>query len=682
MAKSPPEEDPKAALTAKIIRGLYADGLRDVQSELRNYWLNHAFVQGHQWLWYAPKTNRLDELPRDPDRVQATINRMWPNSRTIISKAMQRELTFEVDPTGADDDSVRGARTSEAVLEAVRVEHKWELLREKGYWTGWKGGCYAICVDWDPTAGHPVVPGDGNNNETLKGGDTVEQVLSVAEFVVQPGVRDAETATWWIKVEALPPSTVMAAYKLANLPAADANAGMSGFEQKIRSIGHSPDTTMDSRLTLVLTYYERPNPNRPKGAIAVLVGEEIVAGGVKDWPFPWTEHLNFAVGYETPNETKWAGDTVLSQARPVQVALNMSWSSVIEHMKLAGNARLAIPHSGMDLIEELSDLPGEFLPYTDGTAVPSWISPPQMPAWWVEEPKRLKDELDDIMGVHDISRGEAPQNVNSGYGLSILAEQDTTPVGKMVKSSADCWSRVACMVLKLYVSEVKNTRKAIIRTPSQPPETAEWTGKELSDQTNATIPVEKVMPRNQAAMAAMADKMVEMKMITTFEQFATISELPGRQDLLQRMSPDIDKARWENHALIVGHVCVPEDFDDHGKHITEHNNFRKGPKYRTLSPKLQELYKVHIKGHETLAAEAAGKMLARAAVHPMLATAPNAEGTTGLLPGDVTAATPGPVAPPDPEMQGIADANGLPGGESVPDGDEASAPQGMAPGAP
>ena len=49
-----------------------------------------------------------------------------------------------------------------------------------------------------------------------------------------------------------------------------------------------------------------------------------------------------------------------------------------------------------------------------------------MPAWWQERPVDLREAIDDIMGVHDVSRGEAPSNIESGYGLSILVEQDTS----------------------------------------------------------------------------------------------------------------------------------------------------------------------------------------------------------------------------------------------------------------
>jgi len=615
---------------------------------MQDYWLNHAFLLGSQWVWFHPQTRRLDEIPRDPERVQATMNRLWPNSRIIISKAMQRELTFEVPPSAADDASIRGAKIAESIVEVTRVEHDWEKLREEWYWTAWKGGTAVVCVDWDPKAGTAVLPGDADSGaEPVMGGDTVETVLSIAEVAVEPGVRDAERASWWIKCEALPPSTVMGSYGLSALPAADASAGMTPFQRKLLSehAGGSSDDSAD--LTLVLTYYERPNPNRPDGAIAVVVGNEIVGGGVKPWPFPFTDHLNFALGCETPIETKWAGETVLTMARPVQVAYNASWSSIIEHMKNAGNARLAVPQSSIDLMEHFTDLPGEQVPYPDGLAHPEWISPAQMPAWWIEQPVRLREEMDDIMGVHDISRGEAPVNIESGYGLSVLAEQDTTPVGKLVKTSAVVWSKVATMCLQLYAANVMTTREAIVRTPSQPPTTAHWTGADLKGQLRATVPMESVLPRNKAAMAALAEKLVTMGLITTFEQFATIAEVPGYRSLIDRVNPDTAKARRENHMMSLGRPAVPESFDKHDIHLNELNDYCKSPDYEMLDDSVKTIFEDHRQAHVTMAAEEAGSMRARAAVDPVLAAVPDGYGSTTLAPAEVNAGMSPAGTPPE-----------------------------------
>jgi hypothetical protein len=330
-------------------------------------------------------------------------------------------------------------------------------------------------------------------------------------------------------------------------------------------------------------------------------------------------------------ETHWYGDSTLTSARPVQVALNASWSSIIEHMKLAGNARLVVPYSAMDVIQSMTDTPGEILPYPDGTVPPQWQVPPQMPAWWIDQPRRLEQELDDLLGVHDVSRGDAPPNIESGYGLSILSESDLTPTTRLVKDTAIAWSKVAQMVLQLLATNVRTPRQSIVRIPGQPPETIQWTGRDLAGQYRAVVPMDAIVPRSRAQMQAFADKAVQMGLVKTVAQYAKLAEMPRQSDIIETVTPDVAKARRENHLLAQGNAVAPETFDDHAVHISEHNDFRKSARYMFMDPKLREIVDMHVQAHETLAAEEAGKQVARQTLSPALAAVPTASGsvTTG-----------------------------------------------------
>lgn len=618
-----PVKSHAAKLTAAEVKIRYEKGLAGQRDLLQEYWLNHAFITGHQWLWYNPVSYRIDEMPRDPDRVQMTVNRMRSISRSLMSKLVQRELKFDVVPTAVDDSTVRGARIGESAIEAVHQDHNWEHLREEAAWLCWKGGTVGICVDWDPNLGELIAT--TAENKQAYDGDTVETVLSIAEMVVEPGSHEAETARWWIKAQALPPSQVQATFKLAELPAADINAGMAPFQQKLlaTSQGRGGEQIVD--LTMVMTYYERPNQERPEGAVCTVVGDKVV-DGPKPWPFPWKDHLNLVVARETLIEHRWAGDTVLGQARSIQVAYNASWSSIVEHMKLAGNARLFVPQSAIDLMEQLTDNPGEMVPYVDGTQPPSWQSPPQMPAWWIEQPKELAAAMDDVLGNHDVSRGDAPPNIQSGYGLSILTENDESPTARLSKELAIMWGKVASFVLKIYEVEVTSARESVVQTPGHSPETARWSGKDLQGQTRVVVPLDAVLPRSRAAMQAMADKMLQMGVITDFAQYAKVAELPGQHDLIEAINPDVARARRENANMGMGKQAVPMEIDDHDIHMREHRNDMKSPRFDLISDEWKQMYYDHLQAHETMAAEAAARVANANAINPALGAVPDRTG--------------------------------------------------------
>lgn len=653
-------EAPETGKTAAEILERYKKGLAAQNHEARQYWLNHSYVLGEQWLWWNNVTRSIDTLPRDPDRVQVTVNRMWPASRTLIAKLTSRKLVFDVPPTGADDATIRAARTSESICNSLRREHNWEDLREDVSWAAWKGGTGALCVEWDSTLGEPLgVRGDGRVYST---GDTVETALSIVDFVIEPGARDMRTAAWWIKHVCLPPEQVQDMFGLEQKPKADASAGMTPYQSKLLA-QHVGSGTQVPDLTRVLTYYERPSNGNPAGQMAILVSEKIVESA--PWPFPFQDKLNIVPVRETHLEGRWYGATVLTMARPVQTALNQSWSSIIEHMKLAGNARLQVPEAATDMIESLTDLPAEIIIVPEGSEGAAYLSPPQMPAWWIQQPMVLNEQMDDILAVHDVSRGKAPVNIESGLGLSVLIEQDSTPIGRMVNELARAFGDLAQMVLEIYQENVIETRQAVVKTPGQPAETATWTGGDLLGQTGVEVPVDAIMPRSRAQQAEMAKQALQMGLIGTLEEFVKVADLPDQRDLLEALSPDVAKARRENHMLALGQATPPAVFDNHKIHINEHLVFMKSPRWDTLAPAAQEYFILHNQAHAVLDAEAMGRQVAKGMTNPFLAAAADANG--------------GPVLPME-ALPGFGGAPAAPAPGTAPEG-EPAAGGGKVPGA-
>ena len=627
-----------------IVRDMYQKAAKDTRQSARAYWLNAAFLSGYQWIWWDEHTDTPREQPHD-DRIRMVVNRMATNHRTLISNLTQRPLTFEVPPNGADDASVHSSYIATEILYHLSSEHNWERKREEVVTTILKGGTGAIALDWDE---------DRN--------DSVETVLSIAEFLVEPGARDPERARWWIKAQLLAPAEVQALYDLDELPDADATNGLNPLQEKL--LASHLNTDAINPLTLVLTYYERPNKANEKGTFLVEVGNEVLEKG--DWPFPFDDRLNLVVGVETVIENKWFGETIYSQARAPQVALNWAKSNLSEHLRDASQARLLVPHSAVRTMEALSDVPGNMYPYPDGLEKPGWLQPAQLPAWLQNQQGEYKADIDDLMGVHDVSRGIAPGRIESGSGVAILVEQDSSPVGRLLKETAGMFGRLSRMNLMLHEKMTKNKRFAVIDTDAGPL-SIEWTGKDINGQHFATVPLDSLMPRSRAAQEATAIKMLEMGQISDPVTFIKYAELPNRRDLIQAMAPNVAKAAREHARMARSEPVIPAMFDDHAQHITEHNNFRLTVAYERLSQADKEAVDLHIQAHETLAAEAMAKMATRAAADPALAEVPTANNDP--VPETAPPAPEGaPVElpPPSPEgniepdpMSMVADLEGL-----------------------
>jgi len=598
---------------AGYVRNMYVDAVKQIREELRSYWLNHAFLLGYQWVFWNSDTRRLDLINQDVDRIQPTMNKMRANTRTIISNLTQRELSFENPPTSYDDATIRSARIGEAIIKDIHDEHNWEVMREQHMLATIKGGTAAISVDWDAA------------NKT-----TVETVLPIGDFVVEPAAINPETARWWIRKQALPPKEVQAIFELPEEPPADGTAAIDPYMQRLVA-DHVGSGTTNVPRTFVLTYYERPNPLRPEGHFCVEIDGKVIQHG--DWPFPWKDKLNIVCATETAVENSWHGCTILDDVRPVQVALNATWANLLEHLRDAGTARMLVPQSAVDVINTFTDNAGEIITYPDGTVPPAYMTPAQLTSWLREMPDKLSEFIDDLMGVHDVSRGMAPPNIESGLGLSILAEKDSSPIGRLIKETARCWSRVAQMVLQLHEAEVKSRRETTILEGSTPLR-FQWKGSDIGGQIKIHIPLDAVVPRSRAAMQAFADKAMQMGLISNVIQYAKVADLPDKDDIIAAAAPDAAKARRENGAFTMEEVMRPAVFDNHTIHIEIHNEFRKTQRYEQLKPDVRKVVDLHLQAHETMAAEQTGRANAQASLSPALAASPNADGSSP------------PVAPP------------------------------------
>jgi hypothetical protein len=97
------------------------------------------------------------------------------------------------------------------------------------------------------------------------------------------------------------------------------------------------------------------------------------------------------------------------------------------------------------------------------------MTPAPMPQWVLEQPERLAAQMDDILGLHDVSQGKAPRNIESGVGISVLVEQDSTPIGQIAREMAHGFERFGKLCLKLYEARVTETARRRSRRRGRTP---------------------------------------------------------------------------------------------------------------------------------------------------------------------------------------------------------------------
>jgi hypothetical protein len=293
-------------------------------------------------------------------------------------------------------------------------------------------------------------------------------------------------------------------------------------------------------------------------------------------------------------------------------------------MKLAGNARLFSPIGALEDPDALTDTPGEIVEYNPMNGMrPAYEVPPSMPDWWVRMPAMLQQEMNNVMSVFDVGRGNAPSGIESGVALSVLSENEDTPMGALAKELAECWGRAATMVLRLFEMYATEPRESVIRHDGVP-EVISWTGGDLLGQTLATVPLDTVMPRSRAAQAAYALQLHDRGLIKDPTELARVADLPDQSSLTEGLDPDGAKQMRENRHMAQGTPREVAPEDDHAKHIDKINGYMKSERYEYHPPEVKELFMLHRQAHETYAAEQAARQLQQTMMNPVLAEAPQA----------------------------------------------------------
>ena len=608
----------------------------------RSYIVNRAFLSGRQHVTWDSRLGDVTDIPAEDDRLRVTANRIWPASRVLMAALSRRPLQFQVMPDKADDASARASRLAEGILRTRVSDRGWERLRLDLLWGAWLGGTAGLAIDWDPASDRPL--GMTETGRKYGTGDCVETAMTILDFAVEPGAIDAERAKWWARRESLPPKAVQARYSLKDEPSADSRSGR---------VPTTTDTTRqspDPKLTTVTTYYERPCADS-HGKVCVVVGDEVVEKGA--WPFTFSDRLNLVVARETNVPGQWFGETVVTAAVPLQAAYNSAWSAVVDHTRKAGNARLLIPQSVVDMIDELTDDAGQSLAYPDGAEHPTWLSPPQLPSYVIETPKQIAAELDDLLGVHDVSRGDAPGRVDSALGLTILMESDNSPLGSAAAEVARAFGGLASRLLATYSAKVRDTRsQRAYSKPGQPAEQVRWSGKDLLGHTHAEVPVDALLPRSRSANNSLAMQMLQGGVVDPIGA-AKLMELPGIEDLLSALSPQVAKAERENHKMLAGRQAVPADFDDQS-HTDRHLSFMLSEQYELADAEVQGVINDHYRAHQSILSPDVPDVPGPLAMPPVDGLGPPSAQAGEAMPPDMPMPMPDEAMPPAMPMPGEA----------------------------
>jgi len=188
---------------------------------------------------------------------------------------------------------------------------------------------------------------------------------------------------------------------------------------------------------------------------------------------------------------------------------------------------------------------------------------------------------------------------------------------------------------RAYAQQSGMVRSQTITTSQGSTVQFEWTSEDIDETPMVKVPLDATAPRSkiatQSVIVSLAQTFPAAFQNVDDMSLARLLDLPDPKGFLTTADPDVAKAEWENGLLMQAIPVMPADFDDHAKHIAQHNRERKSPAYELAADDVRQAIDVHVQAHQKLAADEAAAQLATQQQMPGAEMLPQANEAPGSM---------------------------------------------------
>lgn len=600
-----------------------------------DWMLNRAFFAGLQWVMYAG--GRVAKPKIDPRRQLVTDNRITPVITSRVSRKTKNRPMFAATPQGADDKAIDAARVAERVLENDWVELKlqpklyqallWADICANGFlkifWDSTKGEKVQYLAGpegplMNPMDGTPLTPDEMDlidpellanpefmeqiRVEEVAQGDIAVEVMSVFEMFPDPLATSMEDIEWMVEEKVRSVEYVRRRYPntfdgepFEPTPDSDIPSGIA--EGWVGGGAIFGDATANYRGVKVKEYWCNPSSEHPNGWWAVWANDTLL---VSEEPFDPMPYVKFD-SVRIPG--RFWSHAVTTDLRGPQQDLNTIRTQIKENARRMGNPALMKSRQANVRYE---GAPGEIIEY-DSTVqdpAPSYLEPPSIPPYVENEIERIEKSIEEISGMHEVSRATVPPGVTAASAINLLQEADETRLGPEIHQMEFALGQMGTKILKLRAKY--NDDQRIMRIAG---EDGNWDifafrGEMLGADPRVEVQAGSAMPRSKAAkQAAMTEVLALILQYgvpideRNMRKFLKDYEVGGLDRLFEGFSEDAKQVNRENRQLIQGQIVPINTYDNHEFHVAEHTEFQKTHRYHYLSDDIKALFDLHVSEH-------------------------------------------------------------------------------------
>lgn len=578
---------------------------------LEAIWLtNAAYVIGYDSVVFDASSRQFvttDQTPRFNRKNRIHKNKILPNIQNRLARLCKNPPRYDVIPASASQEDKDGARLAKQVLTMLWDKEQINRKRIDLYMLFQQYGDSYVKVYWDPEKGKDLPSIDGNQEG--KEGDITVEIVSPFEIFPDPLAKSLDECRYIVHAKTRPLDYFRERYELGHLvKEEDAWLLSMVYQDRINTMtnktpGGPTNSQQLSNSAIELVYYEKPSTKHPKGRMVICANGVKLAD--KELPIdeiPISKFSDIIVG------GRFHSESTVTHLRPLQDQQNKNLYRRAQWVNRLLAGKYTVPRGHGLTTEALNDQSGEVLEYNvvpnavEGGR-PTPLNVPNIPSYIYKEEEELDRSFNEIIGISEISKGQLPSAGIPAIGMQFLQEQDETRIGVVTENNEFSWASVGRIILKFVACYYKTPRMLKIAGKGEEYNFRKFVGDDLKDNFDvivvrgSTLPNSKVLKRQEIVNAWQIGMLGNPQDPKVSEKVLSMMEYGDVSQMWEDIAADMTQINSQIDMIERGEQPEVNELDNHSLHIQEKNRYRKSDKFKSLSPKAQQILLADIEFH-------------------------------------------------------------------------------------
>jgi hypothetical protein len=631
------------------------------------WWNNIALVTGDHYATWNPTLSQYNDV--DPTwmgdmtgkKPRMVVNHSLTVARTELSKMIKSKPIMEVIANSNEPVDLAATKVGRAALDYAEWRFKLNARRKEALWWMIQTGLGGLFVGWDPNnevagkvsfvidpaTGDPAfnperegqlkrmvddgeMAADDLKTESFPLGEVDVQVYSPFQLLpdetalnfqnlkdlITQDVLDVDVAKglYGRKADGLKPESnlQLGTMETRMLQRAGVPGGMAGIQ----------DLSVDSGAQ-INTFWLLPNIYRgnkflEKGVMLRWANGRMQLDFQPTFPFQdsripfvWFQHIMASTSI-------WP-DSIITQIRSPNLELDKTVSQLIENKDYMSNPMwvIATQHK---IRGEIKNVAGSIVRYRHVPNIPPPAPIPgvQMPSQVENIVAALRDQILDVSGQSEVSRGRVPSGARSGVAVAYMQEEDDSKIAPTVDTFEESVALMGSLILERFSQFYSFDRILRFYRRDGVFDVRKFKGADLKDNTDVICQAGTAMPRSKAARQQYALELASLGIETDPRELKQMLELgEGEPDDTDKA---IEQANRENNKMMYGvyrattttdlepeaafsrmSAAVPvKAWHNHTVHIARHTSVMMDEEFDDLSvshPEIVRLFDEHLNMH-------------------------------------------------------------------------------------